>query len=95
MNSKMRTFGRAAALAGAVSLMGWIIAAQRDYQQSFHEAALVQTHPVNDSVAGVPERRDRVCVATYLGGNCRVRADRRDSPRGARPTAANIDFLLG
>jgi hypothetical protein len=93
MNSKMRTFGRAAALAGAISLMGWIIIAQRDYQQSFHEA-LVQTHPVNDAVSAVPGRPARAGVATYLGGNCRVRADRRDSPRDARPTAANIEFLL-
>src|SRR5437899_3917973 len=87
MKTKVMILGTAAALVGAVSLMCLTIVAQRDYQQSFHETALIQTHTVNDVVAAVTDRLDPVCVATYLRSNCRVRVDRQHSPRGARPTA--------
>jgi hypothetical protein len=50
----MRVFGKAAVLFGAVALMGGIIVAQADYQQSWQEGALAQTPTMAVSEATRP-----------------------------------------
>jgi hypothetical protein len=52
----MKVFGKAAALFGAVALMGGIIVAQADYQQSRRENALAQTPTVavSEAISAAP-----------------------------------------
>jgi hypothetical protein len=64
----MRVFGKAAALFGAVALMGGIIVAQADYQQSWQENALAQTPRAEVSAAfwAVPGWLHQPCTSRKM-----------------------------
>ena len=86
MHGKMTTLMTIAAFAGAVWLMMLIIVAQRNYQLSFRETALIQMPPLGD---GLSSAAGHACIATYLGSNCRDAHDRRELAGDATMAAAN------
>ena len=52
----MRVLGNAAVLAAALSLIGGLILAQRDYQNSWREGATIQISATKATSPGTPER---------------------------------------
>jgi hypothetical protein len=52
----MKVLGSAATFLVALSVMGGLILAQRDYQNSWREGATIQTSATNATSPGTPER---------------------------------------
>ena len=45
----MKVFANAAMMVGAVALMGWLMLAQRAYQQGFDQSTIAQTSAANQT----------------------------------------------
>jgi hypothetical protein len=57
----MKVFGNTAMMMGAVALMGWLIVAQQDYQQSFNPSPTAQSTNVDQT--SLATSLDRAMIA--------------------------------